>query len=82
MDAEISDFDIAIIDSIKTIIEVLAKKRLATHEEFAESYRYQKDAALQSHNGPGAGVFELLVKFCETHGAAHALHRAPSGGSA
>ncbi|MGB9332112.1 MAG: hypothetical protein WCB10_15210 [Steroidobacteraceae bacterium] len=80
--SEISDFDIAIIDAIKTVIEVLAQKGVATHEAFAVPFRHQMQTAQGAHNAAGASVFQLLLQFCESHGPVHALHRAPPGGSA
>jgi hypothetical protein len=78
---EPSDFDIAIVDVLKTIIEVLAGKRLATHEEFALPLRDQLQRA-RERNAVGAEVFQVLLAFCESRAPVHSLHRSPPGGSA
>jgi hypothetical protein len=82
MDQEISDFDIAILDAVKSLIEVLVSKGVATHEDFARPFRHQMDEAMRRQNGRGAGVFQGLLKFCESRGPVHALHRAEPSGSA
>lgn len=79
---EISPFDIAIMDSLKSIIEVLAAKGVATHEEFALPFRHQMQNAMKAQNGHGAAVFQMLHEHCMAYGQAHALHRAAPGGSA
>lgn len=79
---EISDFDNAIIDALKSIIEVLAAKNLATHQEFSIPFQHQMKASMDKGNGNGAAIFYMLVEFCNNHGAAHSLHKAtPLGNS-
>lgn len=80
--AEPSDFDIAIIDSLKALIEVIASKNVASLEEFAIPLRHQYAAARAGKNPVGAHVFAELLKFCETRGPFHTLYKAPPAGSA
>jgi hypothetical protein len=81
-DQEISDFDIAILDAVKSLIEVLVSKGVATHEEFARPFRHQLEESVRQRNGRGAGVFQILLQFCESREPVHALHRAKPSGSA
>lgn len=78
---EPSDFDIALVDAMKSIIEILAAKGVATHEEFALPLRHQLEDVRQ-RNPVGSWVFEELLRYCERRGPLHALHRTPPSGSA
>ena len=79
-ESEISDFDVAIIGAIKTVIEVLASKQIATHDEFGAPFRHQMQKALSQHDGHAAGVFQVLADFCDSRGSLHALHKTPPQG--
>ena len=79
---EISPFDVAIMDALKSVIEVLAAKGVATHEEFALPFQHQVQDALKAQNGHGAAVFQMLYDHCVACGQAHQLHRVTPGGSA
>jgi len=60
----LSDIEIALIDSIKTIIEMLAAKQIAKPEEFAPMFEHQRDQVVAKHQPAGAAVFELLRAYC------------------
>lgn len=79
---KISPFDVALMGALKSIIEVLAAKGVATHDEFALAFWDQMRQCLNNQDGYGAAVFQMLVQFCEQYGAAHRLHDATPGGSA
>ena len=77
---EISAFDVAIMDALKSIIEVIAAKGVATHEEFAIPLRHQMEVAMKAGNGRGAAVFQMLHAHCIDYGQSHLLLRATPGG--
>ena len=60
----ISDVEIAIIDSIKSIIEMLAAKKIAQPEEFAPIFEFQRNKVLEKRQPTSAAVFEMLRTFC------------------
>ena len=60
----LSDVEIALMDSIKSIIEMLAAKKIARPEEFAPIFEYQRDKVLERHQPTSAAVFEQLRVFC------------------
>lgn len=74
--------DAAMLDAIKLLIEMLALKNVATHEEFARPLRQLERQARQRHDTARAEVFEALAKSCESHGQLYALLRATPAGSA
>jgi hypothetical protein len=74
--------EVAMIDAMKSIIEVVVAKRVATHEEFATPLTFQRDACRDRGNADGAAVFGLLIDWCKRYGDAHALIAAEPRGSA
>ena len=55
-DVEMTPFEHATIDCIKTIIEMLHAKGVATHSEFAAQFEFQRKATAQA-NPHGMVVF-------------------------
>jgi hypothetical protein len=60
----LSDVEIALIDSIKSIIEMLAAKKIAQPEEFAPIFEFQRNKVLEKQQPTSAAVFEMLRLFC------------------
>ena len=79
---QLSPFDVAIMNALMSIIEVISAKGIATHEDFALPFNHQMNSAMAAGNGEGAGVFKTLLDYCSSYGTAHALHRAEPGGHA
>lgn len=75
---EISEFD------MKSMIEMLVAKGIASYAEFAQVYRAQMEAALAASQPRAAGVFQQLLIFCSdpAREQARALAKAPPRGPA
>ena len=82
MAEEISTFDIAIMDCLKSIIEVVVAKKVANYVDFAAIFESQAKTALTQNNGKAAGVFTMMQAFCSSHQSARALIDTPHAGSA
>jgi hypothetical protein len=80
----LSDGEIACIDAIKTVLEVMIARGLITPQEMAEPYRRQANGYLQKKMPAAAGAMTLLVQFLENpaRNAARALLNVPSKGEA
>ncbi|MFZ2525865.1 MAG: hypothetical protein WAW87_11210 [Candidatus Ferrigenium altingense] len=74
-------YDHAMVDSIKTIIELLHSKGFVTHDEFLAQFEHQKKQC-EKTNPHGMVVFSILSAFCRDYGNAHKLAEDPPAGSA
>ncbi|PWU01237.1 MAG: hypothetical protein C5B53_03120 [Candidatus Melainabacteria bacterium] len=78
----LSDGEIACIDAIKTILEVIISNRLITPEKLAEAYRFQANAYLLKDMPTASGAMMLLVQFLENqqrNAARELLNTSPEG---
>lgn len=74
-------YDHAMVDCLKTIIELLHSKGIVTHDEFLEQFQHQRKQH-EKNNPHGAAVFSILSAFCREYGNAHKLIEDPPAGSA
>jgi hypothetical protein len=83
-DAKMSDFEIALMDAISTIFEVLVAKKIVSAETVAEMLRRQREAYPKGKM-PGAVFLTswLIERLTDpARGVARKLEREPSQGSA
>ena len=59
----LSDVEIALIDSLKTALEVIIHAHPGSEKYLARAYGYQSDAKLKTDQPDGAAVHELLRQF-------------------
>ena len=60
---EIRDTEIALMDAIKTVLEVMIGQEIASPVYLDKAFAGQRDAFLQRKMGSAAGVMELLRRF-------------------
>lgn len=63
MSDELRDTEIALMDAIKSILEVIMTAGIAKPELFDRMFSHQRDGYLAKGNGSAAGVMELLRAF-------------------
>lgn len=73
---ELSGFDIAIVDALKAIIEVLDARGAASRADFAMAFNAQLKQAITAQNSDAGYVFQTLVEYCARSEAGHAIHKA------
>jgi hypothetical protein len=60
---QLRDTEIALMDAIKTVMEIIMTAGIAGPSVFDKMFSYQRDAYIQKQMGEAAGVMELLRKF-------------------
>lgn len=80
----LSDGEIACLDAIKTILELLIARKLATPAEMAVPFQRQSDGYMQKRMPVASAAMMLLVKFLEDpdRNAARNLLQEPPAGKA
>ncbi|MDP1771765.1 MAG: hypothetical protein Q8L15_05720 [Methylobacter sp.] len=80
-DDRMTPYDHAMIDCMKTIIELLHSKGIVTHDEFLAQFQHQRKQH-EKTNPYGVSVFLILESFCREYGTTHKLIEEPPAGSA
>jgi len=60
---QLRDPEIALMDAIKTVMEIIMTAGIAGPSVFDKMFSHQRNAYLQKRMGEAAGVMELLRKF-------------------
>jgi hypothetical protein len=83
-DERLSEGDIACIDAIKTVLEILIARKLMAPEQIADLYRQQANGYMMKRLPVAAAAMMLLVNFLEDEdrNRARALLQAPPEGKA
>ena len=80
--ADLTDHEAALFGALKTVIEVVTSRNVASRETFALMFDAQQKGCLERGDGEGAGIYLTLAAWCRQREEEHRLLARPSKGSA
>lgn len=78
----LTDTEIALMDAIKTLIDIMMAKEIVTNEVFDRMFASQRNTYIQNKMPSAAAVMELLRAFSTTRGNQRDLLQVQPKGSA
>ena len=79
---KLNDAEIALMDAIKSLIEIMLARHVATGAEFDHIFSFQRDGYLKKQMPTAAAVMEMLREFSSTRSEHRGLLEKPPAGSA
>lgn len=62
-DNELSEVEVALIDALKTILEIMMQGLQGSEKYLGQAFAHQRDAKIQTKQPTAAAVFEMLRQF-------------------
>lgn len=78
----LNDAEIALIDAIKSLIEIMLARHVANGTELNQIFSFQRDAYLKKKMPTAAAVMEMLREFSTKRSEHRGLLEEPPAGSA